>query len=85
MVRDRYDFPCIPTSLDLIKDIIPKIEAVPPAIFTHKRTNECLYLTSNNIAIKLTVTIDKNINKRSWCSVDLCSICFFDDKGFPCY
>jgi len=63
MVRDRYDFPCIPKSLDLITAIIPKIEAVPPAIFKHKRTNDCLWLTSKNSAIILTVTTNININK----------------------
>ena len=53
MVRDRYDFPWTPQSLDLITAIIPKIAAVPPAIFKHKRTNDCLCLTSNNSAIVL--------------------------------
>lgn len=63
MVRDKYDFPWKPENPYLIIAIIPKVEAVPPAIFKPKRTNECLYLTSNNSAIKLTVIIAINIYK----------------------
>ena len=63
MVSDKYDFPWRPKNPYLIIAIIHKVEAVPPAIFKPKRTNECLYLTSNNSAIEMTVIIDIDIHK----------------------
>lgn len=63
IVRNKYDFPWIPENPYLIIAIIPKLEAVPAAIFKIKRTNECLYLTSSNSVIKFTIIIDINIDK----------------------